>query len=321
MCRLGIIGCVPVVLVGTTAGLFTFETDTSRRQVGLEGRDVGAVAPASWKKLWAALDGEEIWGSPGVSGEWSRIASLADLPGARLRATCLADTRANDEDGILVGTSGGHLVRVGHDGPELVESFDRLPSRDRWYTPWGGPPDVRSITEDRQAVFVNVHVGGILRTRDQGASWQPTIDIDADVHRVVTGSGRVYAAGARGLSVSRDGGETWTLSARGLHAAYCRSVAVCAETILLSASDGPGGGRAALYRTDLDADYLERCRAGLPEWFAGNIDSLCLDALPDGRLAAFGSESGEVFTSGDQGASWTRLAEGLNGIRCVLVLP
>ena len=312
---------MPTVLVGTSAALFGFDVDSGRRQALLEGHDVWAVAPASWKRLWAAVDGQEIWSSPAIGGEWSRAASLAGLPEADLRATCLADTRANDEDGILIGTSRGHLVRVVRGGPERVESFDRAPSRDRWHTPWGGPPDVRSITEDRQAVFVNVHVGGVLRSSDQGATWQPTIDIDADVHRVVTGSGRVYAAGARGLSVSGDSGQTWTLSARGLHAPYCRSVAVCGEKILLSASDGPRGGRAALYRADLEARSIERCRAGLPEWFTGNIDSLCLDALPGGELAAFGSESREVFISTDKGTSWTCLAEGLTAIRCVLVLP
>lgn len=51
----------------------------------------------------------------------------------------------------------------------------------------GGPPDTRSITEDGDTVYVNVHVGGVLRSSDQGESWQPTIDIGADIHRVTTG--------------------------------------------------------------------------------------------------------------------------------------
>jgi len=47
-----------------------------------------------------------------------------------------------------------------------------------------------------------VHVGGILRSQDHGESWQPTIEIGADVHQVTTGHGNVYAAGAGGLSVA-----------------------------------------------------------------------------------------------------------------------
>lgn len=312
---------MPLVLVGTSTGLLSFDASSGGPRVRLEGRDVRAVAPASWKKLWAIVDSEQIWRSDGLEAEWKQIASLANLPDAGLHAECLADTRANDEDGILLGTSGAHLVRISHEQPEPVESFDRAPHRETWYTPWGGPPAVRSITENRDSVFVNVHVGGVLRSRDEGASWEPTIDIDADVHRVVTGSGRIYAAGARGLSVSSDGGDNWKLSARGLHAPYCRSVAVASETVLLSASDGPGSGRAALYRTDRDAASCERCRVGLPDWFEGNIDSHCLDALPDGSFSAFASESGDLFSSTDQGATWSRMAEDLAGPRCVLVLP
>lgn len=76
-----------------------------------------------------------------------------------------------------------------------------------------------------------------------------------------------------------------------------------------------------MYLSDLDGSAFERCRTGLPDWFEGNVDSLCLDALPDGSLCAFGSKTGELFASTDQGSTWNRLAEGLPGINCVLVLP
>ena len=266
--------------------------------------------------------GDEIWRS-GPDGSWQRVASLQDgeaLTG--LTALCLADTRANAEGGILVGTSGAHLARVGLDGRlGIVGSFEDAPGRDSWHTPWGGPPDTRTITEDATAVFVNVHVGGVLRSRDEGATWEPTIDINADIHRVVTGSGRVYAAGAGGLWVSGDQGGSWRLSTEGLHATYCRSAAVCGDTLLVSASTGPHGGRAALYRSSLEGNPFERCRDGLPEWFEGNLDSLCVDALPSGSLAAFATEGGDVYASADQGLSWARLAEGVGPVHCVLTLP
>jgi hypothetical protein len=47
------------------------------------------------------------------------------------------------------------------------------------------------------------------------------------------------------------------------------------------------------------------------EWFAQNIDSLCLDAFPDGSLAAFGTEDGRIFASSDRGKSWSEVARGL----------
>jgi hypothetical protein len=310
------------LVVGTSDGLHTFDAEGSVGPRSLEGHEVRAVAPETWEHLWAIVGGREIWRGDG-GGEWGRVVSLDDVADAAgLEAHCLADTRANQLGGILVGTSRARLFRIGADQKvEAVTGFDEAPGREEWHTPWGAPADTRSITENNDTVFVNVHVGGVLRSRDEGRTWQPTIDIHADVHRVVTGNGRVYAAGAAGLSVSDDGGDTWRLEASGLHAAYCRSVAVCGEHLLLSASEGPNGRRAALYRTDAAAQHFERCRDGLPEWFDGNLDSLCVDALPGGELAAFGTETGDVYASNDQGASWSRLAHGLGAIRCVLVLP
>src|SRR5205807_9259184 len=127
---------------------------------------------------------------------------------------------------------------------------------------------------------VNVHVGGVLRTKDEGTTWGPTIDIDADVHRVWATDRMVLAACARGLAVSEDRGDSWTTRTEGLHAAYCRGVAVCGDTVLLSASTGPRGGRSALYRAPAEGGTFEKCDRGLPDWFDDNIDSSCLAATP-----------------------------------------
>ncbi|HKA49980.1 MAG TPA: hypothetical protein VKK19_10375 [Candidatus Dormibacteraeota bacterium] len=309
------------ILASTTSGLLTFDPDGSPGRSALEGHHVRAVAPETWQRFWAVVDGRDIWRTEGDG--WERVVSLADLAGAKdLEALCLADTRANPLGGILVGTSRARLVRVTEQlGIQFVEAFDRAAGRDTWYTPWGGPPDTRTISEDREQVYVNVHVGGILRSRDEGTTWIPSIDIHADVHQVATSAGRVYAAGSHGLSISQDGGDSWRLRADGLHARYCRAVTVCGPRLLLTASTGPSGGKAALYSSNLDADQFERCRVGLPEWFQGNIDSLCLDALPEGELAAFGTDAGDLYASGDQGQSWTRIAAGLGRITRVLTVP
>ena len=119
--------------------------------------------------------------------------------------------------------------------------------------------------------------------------------------------------------MSPDQGGAWSLHAEGLHASYCRGVAVCGEAVLVSASEGPAGRRSALYRGGLEGKSFERCRAGLPEWFDGNIDSSCLDAIPETGPAAFGTADGRVFISPDEGTSWDVLASDLPGINCVLV--
>jgi hypothetical protein len=300
------------ILVGTVEGIHEIEESGRRglaRHPGMAG-EVTVVAPEA-DRLWAVVDGRAVWRTEGPD----RWVHVADLEG--LRATCLAGTRA----GVVVGTSAAHLFRLAGDGLELVDTFDAAPGRERWFTPWGGPPDTRSISEDGEAVYVNVHVGGVLRTADSGETWQPTLRIENDVHKVLARPGRLYAACARGLAVSPDGGGVWAFHDEGLHAAYCRAVAVCGDALLLSAAEGPSGRRTALYRGTLDGASLQRCSKGLPEFFDTHIDSLCLDAVPGGELAAFGLGDGSVYASLDQGESWDLVASGLPRINCVLTLP
>ncbi|MDQ3573530.1 MAG: hypothetical protein M3378_08050 [Actinomycetota bacterium] len=289
------------VLAGTERGLVDAG---SGRTVAFEGHDVSAVAGR-----WVVVDGE-------------RLAAVEDPAGLEMngralgvRITCL-DARPGAEP--LVGTAEAHLYRLG-DEPRRVVAFDEAEGRDRWYTPWGGPPDVRSLcTAPSGAILVNVHVGGILRSDDDGGEWRATIDLHHDVHQVLALDGRAaVAACAHGFAVSEDDGSTWAVDEGGLHATYSRAVALAGEMVLLSVSSGPQGRQAAVYRRPLGADGdFERCRAGLPEWFEGNVDTFCLVGAPDGG-AALATRSGEVYVSGDEGATWEQAASGLPSMRCL----
>jgi hypothetical protein len=295
------------ILIATRDGLHTFDERGHEGAADLS-RDVSAVV-RDGNELWAIVDHAELWHAP--EDEWRHVATLEGAD-----AKCLAMT-----DAIHVGSSGARLFRLIDGTLEPVAAFDAAEGRDTWYTPWGGPPATRSISEWDDDVFVNVHVGGILRTSDGGASWTPTIDIDADVHQVATAEGLVLAAGAYGLSTSTDRGATWSLRDEGLEAPYARAVVVCGDRVLVSASDGPRGGHAGVYRAGLESGAFERCRAGLPEWFDDNIDTSCLDALNDGSYAAFGTGDGRVFGSDDGGETWLEVATGLPPINHLLIVP
>ena len=303
------------LLVGTDRGLIEVGEDGPRTVSG--GRDVTALASGPDGGLWGVLDGIDV--AEWADARWHVAGSVRDL-----RATCLL----SHAGGVLVGTSEAHLLRAGDRGLEPVEGFETVRDRDTWFTPWGGPPDVRSLTAeaDGSAIHVNVHVGGIVRSRDGGETWEPTIDIQADVHEVRAHperAGLVLAAAARGLAVSDDGGGTWRHETEGLHARYCRAVAVAGSdggTVLVSASDGPFSRRGAVYRAAL-ADggmTFERCRDGLPEWFGGNVDTGWLTASGDD--AAVGTPEGAVFRSSDAGVTWFQAAEHVGSIRCVLLV-
>ncbi len=336
------------VVVGTRSGLY----EVGGGVTALDGLTVAHVVGG-----WAVADGR-LWRRTG--GAWSPVAAPGGgasgggaagggaagggVAGGEWAPTCVAPAG----DGALVGGDGAHLWDVdGSGAPRRDEPFESAPTRAEWHTPWGGPPAVRSIAVASDGTrYVNVHVGGILRSRGAGASagaggaggsggaggasagpggsgaWEPTIDLHTDVHQVVTvGDGVVLAAlGAGGLGVSRDRGASWQIRDAGLHARYCRAVAVAGDTVLLSASTGPGGRRSAVYRAPLDGDgAFERCVDGLPEWFDDNVDTHCLAA--DGDVAVVGTASGEVYRSDDAGRRWTQVASGLPAIRCVALQP
>jgi hypothetical protein len=289
----------------TASGLVAIDDEVATTQ--LPGRDVRAVAIEGDR--WWAVAGDELV-TRAAGNEWTAAPTLD-----RYEPRCVLPAR----DAALVGTSEAHLFLVDAHGAELVEGFEKVEGRSDWFTPWGGPPDVRSLSEGGGRTHVNVHVGGIVRSTDR-RSWQPTIDIHADVHEVlaVEGSDRVLAATAWGLAESDDAGESWEFEDDGLHATYCRAVAACDSTVLMSASLGPRGGRAAVYRRPASGGPFEKCERGLPEWFTDNIDTGCLAAAS--ARAVFGTRDGDVFVSEDAGDTWAQVSSGLSPVNQVLVL-
>jgi photosystem II stability/assembly factor-like uncharacterized protein len=292
------------LLVGSDAGVHTLGDGAH----DLPGTAVVALATES-ARLWAlGADGAILQSE---NGGWERSTQMTGPAGRSLLAT---------EDGLLVGTAQARLFRLRRDVLEPVDAFDQVSGREDWYTPWGGPPDTRSMALDASGrVFANVHVGGIVRWTP-GGSWEPTIDIDRDVHQVATHpeqAGRVFAATAYGLADSADGGDTWDVSDDGLHGSYARAVAVAGDVLLLTVSTGPFTKQAAIYRRPVDGEGpFQRCTSGLPEWFGANLDTYCLAAL--GHRVAVGTSEGELWVSEDQGQTWERAAEGLGEISAVL---
>jgi hypothetical protein len=300
----------PELLIGTSEGVFGVAGGEPRPDPSFgTTREVSALAVGD-AGVWAVAERHAIVRRD-PDGAWAEVAR------SELELVCVVATSR----GVFVGTEEAHLLRLGDDGVLApVEAFETIEGRDEWFTPWGGPPAVRSIALDLSGrLHANVHVGGIPRSVDTGVSWEPTIDIDADIHQVVAHPSEpdvVLAAGAVGLAVSVAGGARWRIEREGLHATYARAVAVAGDHVLLTVSNGPRGGRAAIYRTVLEpGSAFERCTVGLPEWFDRNIDSGWLDAR--GGEVAFGTGDGEVYRSDDAGERWTLAAAGLPSIRAV----
>jgi hypothetical protein len=292
----------------TVSGLHVLE-GTGQRALELGGRPVDALHIDASGARWAIVDRHELWRDAGTG--WGRVVRSSDL-----RLNCVI----SHEHDVWVGAEQARLLRLEDGSLVRSESFDAAPGRNEWFTPWGGPPDVRSLAMNDSQVFANVHVGGILRSGLDGSAWAPTIEIGSDAHEVVAAhDGWVAAASAWGLATSTDHGERWEFDKDGLHSSYARAVAIGDATIFVTACDGPFGGRGAVYRRPLDATGLTKCESGLPEWVDGNIDTGCLTA--SASHVAFGTEGGSLFLSEDGGTSWDEVASDLAPIRWVEFVP
>lgn len=282
-------------VVGTSRGLVGSDGES-----WLVGREITALAwdGAGWLVL---VDGHELARAHG-----DEVDLVGEIPEETGR--CVLPI----PDGALVGTANARLALVRDVAATMLERFDAADGREGWYTPWGGPPDTRSLARSADGLlFANVHVGGILRAGGPDGAWEPTIDIDADVHQVLSDPldpAHVVAATARGLAESMDAGHSWRFVTGGLHAPYARAVALDGDRLFLSASTGPRGGRAAVYRRDPGEDAFSRCDGSLPEWFGGNIDTHHLAA--GGGTAIFATGDDDVFLSEDGGDDWRRVLGG-----------
>jgi hypothetical protein len=243
-----------------------------------------------------------------AGGEWSTIGK------SELELSCCAPI-GND---VFVGTDDdARMLRVNADGTmQSLTGFDEVAGRDTWYAGsaivdgkrMGPPLGIRSMaaTCDGAGLLANVHVGGIPRSTDAGLTWQPTIEIDSDVHQVCTHPTRpdmVIAASANGLCVSHDAGVTWSIEQRGLHAPHCSAVAFGRNDIFVSAATDPFTKQGALYRRPIESNGpLELVGGGMPQWTSGSADTNCI-ATRDSMVAVI-DRSGFLYVSHDDGANW-----------------
>src|SRR5215218_1102524 len=246
------------VLVTTTDGYQIF-TSSGKQLRSLEGRRVESFTPGPGGTFLAVIDRHEIW-SHGNDGEWT--------PLAKSEATLSAVVAAGDA--VFAGTDDARVLRLTPAGVlEPLAGFDTVAGRDEWHQV-GSPLQVRTMTAtcDASAVLVNVHVGGIPRSTDGGATWRPTVAVDDDVHLVLAHPSRpeiVVAAASVGLCRSRDGGATWSASTKGMELTYARGVALVGDDVVVTVSDGPWASRALVYRASVDGGGAALVSGGLAE--------------------------------------------------------
>ena len=302
---------MPCVLVATGAGCRVF-SDGGEGRDELPGRSVGALASERSGGCLAIVDGNEIW-RRSAAAEWSPVATTRENLGS------LASSYGNIYASLMDEAAMARLSSS-HDVERLI-GFDNVPGRDGWFG--NGPPlHIRAVTTtaDGTAIMAAVHVGGIPRSLDGGATWTPTIPVEYDVHevRAHASSPLVAAATAVGLCVSGDNGRNWRVIAEGLEITNSLAVAVLAEEVLFSIQDGPFADRSQIYRWPINAKRPELVRQGLPAWLKGKVDTGHI-AANAGRAAVVNG-GGDLWLSSEGSTGWSLIATGLHDAFAVQIV-
>jgi photosystem II stability/assembly factor-like uncharacterized protein len=252
------------------------------------------------------------------------------------------------DGGLWAGTMPGGLFRSEDRGNSwtLCESLWNHPSRTRWN---GGGADHTSIhsicvdPRDPRTVVIAVSSGGVWRTRDAGASWAPHTKgmvagyvppeqaedpENQDPHCVVQCAAAPTAFWCQhhmGIWRSTDDLATW-VQQTAEPSSFGFPVAVHPREpdtawFVPAHSDqkrAPISGEVVVTRTRDGGKTFEILRDGLPQQFA--YDLVLRHALAitdDGDALAFGSSTGNLWVTADQGDHWHTVAQHLPPIYSV----
>jgi photosystem II stability/assembly factor-like uncharacterized protein len=252
-------------------------------------------------------------------------------------------------DVVWAGTQPGALFRSqdGGESFEFVRSLWEHPQRPQWEAGFGGQAVHTVVThpEDPDLVTVAVSTGGVYRSRDGGASWEPSNtgvqatflpeeqrfpEFGQCVHKVAQDAAdpdRLYLQNHGGVYRSDDGGGRWESIADGLPAEFGFAVATHKSRggvayVFPVAADSfrmPPDFRCRVYRTEDAGRSWSALSDGLPQEPSYGVvlrDALWTDDADPGGVY-FGNRNGEVYASADQGDSWEQVAGHLPDVLCV----
>jgi photosystem II stability/assembly factor-like uncharacterized protein len=250
-------------------------------------------------------------------------------------------TAGADADTLYCGVEPAALFvsRDAGDSWSLVEGLWNHPQRPRW-EPGGGGLCLHTILQDPEQplrVRVAISTGGMYVTEDGGVSWRPSNDgVRADflpdkhpefgqcVHKVVqsrTRPDRMFLQNHWGLYRSDDRGDRWTDIANGVPSDFGFPIGihpadpdtawiVPLESDLFRCTPE---GKLRVYRTRDAGASWHPLTEELPQNGAYETvlrDALAVDALERPGLY-FGTRSGKLFASNDEGEHWKEIADGL----------
>ncbi|HEX2034811.1 MAG TPA: sialidase family protein [Chloroflexota bacterium] len=278
----------------------------------------------------------EVWRSPDLGTTWAH--SGAGLTYGEGGPELVKVWHVEPAHGVLyAGVEPVGLFKSEDNGETWthVAGLRQHPSTPTWEGGNGGLC-LHSIVvhpDDPHQVWIGTSAAGSFYTADGGKTWEPrnrhTRNFDAVnaenevagcVHHLVgalNGRRVLYQQNHFGVYRSADGGETWKDISAGLPSDFGFPMSVLPydhKSIYVIPLDPNGRfmpeGKAAVWRSRDGGDVWTRQDGGLPQggaFFGVLREGLAVDSLQPAGVY-FGTNTGEIFGSSDEGDSWELIA-------------
>jgi len=303
---------------------------------------------ATSSMLWGAfLRTSEDYGRTWTNPQEAPIRFPADS-GASLRniwQICLG--RTAEPNVIYCGVEPAALYESRDDGEtwSLVRGLFDHPHRPRWQPGFGGLA-LHTILLDPQnpeRMYVAISAGGVYATEDGGRTWQARNrgvrvvhmpekypEFGQCVHKIVMHPARperLFLQNHWGLYRSDNHGESWQDIADGVPSDFGFAMAThprnpdCVYIVPIESDEFrcTPEGCLRVYRTRNAGASWEPLARGLPQ--KGAYETVLRDALTTDPLDPvgiyFGTRSGQLYGSADEGKTWKKILEGLPPVVCV----
>jgi photosystem II stability/assembly factor-like uncharacterized protein len=303
-----------------------------------------AAAASEWH-------GAAVWHSGDLGETWSHSSdglSYGDDGKKMSKVSSLAAAHGR----VLVGVEAPGIFESKDSAQtwSLLSTLSGEPGSDEWDDPANQPPGHLGLSAlmpdetDESRFWAIVQGVGIFETTDDGASWtprnrglraewpRPHDEVGFCVHKLVRSKvdpDRMYQQNHCGMHRSDDGGASWVEITEGLPTDFGFAAATHPhdrDTFYVIPLD-PGHGRcmpdgkAAVWRTRDAGSSWQALDRGLP---AANAhvgvlrEGMAIDSYDTPGLY-FGTSTGQLFGSSDEGESWNEIAGYLPGISSVEV--
>lgn len=296
--------------------------------------------------------GPAVWKSTDLGATWTHSSEgLTYAAGEEPVAAAWSLTTVNGS--VYAGVQPAGLFRSDDQGETWaqVSGLRDHPTRPQWQ-PGGAGLILHSLVvdpDDHERLWVGISAAGVFHSSNGGRSWEPRNrgtradfmpegqnypEFGQCVHCIVKAPGmsdRLYQQNHCGMYRSDDGGQSWQSIEAGLPSSFGFPAAAHPrdpETLFLLPLNGDVKGRfvpdakAAVWRTRDSGKTWDDLRNGLPQenvYFGVLRQAMATDRL-DPAGVYFGTSSGALYASADEGDSWSVVAENLPTILSVETL-